>query len=638
MGRPTSKINKKGGGKSVTPKVSKDKVKKEYSKTSATGKSPVNSQRSTAAFITPKKVKHEHDLDGDNSISIKDEQDSESENESDWSATETGIEEHNSGSGKKASTEKDLVQESSPTTVFSQNGRVHGRKLVMWHRKSCHFLSIGLRQPPHDLRTFSSNSPRLLTSNILTLAIGPRMIEKLFYHVIYESHRAGIDLPWGAAVHRLSPGSSGQSAQQHLARFRDQLVAEGHLVPPLLGKRNIKQDPNIRGHVRDFTSEDPYAVRAVSWNEKIEDPKENLPIDDGIIRGSGRYKRGNHTGVTAHEIRRANGRRNRNPVDSQVRKQTNAAYDASDDEEEEWGYGDATNRPQEKTYNLRQTARNYFEKPDDEYSEHESELQSPSGIEVEGDQDQYGAQDHLYDSLFQHSFTSPSVKAESEAGFASEDEVSAYGDEYFRAFDNEAKIPENGWDGRAEADMDVIEHDLLVQSCYSPPLAGASLTGTQEPCAEGVDEYTANMGFNAENSDACTQDLSELLAEGNMHDLYHSFKPLQESPDPSETKNQYPAGLGIFDEGFYFENEDSNAEFSTQDILQTDDIGFSFDISAPDGDSYPMDQQQEFSQWYEMPSDQFSQIEEIFEYCASPADGLLQESGEHAGDSGVYSF
>jgi hypothetical protein len=100
------------------------------------------------------------------------------------------------------------------------------------------------------------------------------MIEKLMLHIQYECHRRGIIIPWDHIVHRLNPGSSGPSALQHLNKMRDVLVTEGHLVPPLLGKVTVKQDPSIRGFVRDMDAELPTTTRIVRWDEPIEDRKE----------------------------------------------------------------------------------------------------------------------------------------------------------------------------------------------------------------------------------------------------------------------------------------------------------------------------------------------------------------------------
>lgn len=99
------------------------------------------------------------------------------------------------------------------------------------------------------------------------------MIEKLVLHMQYELHRRGIEVPWNSIVHRLSPGSSGQSATQQLNKLRDALVSEGHLVPPLLGKVTQRQQPEIRGFLRDMNKEEITETRIVGWNEEVEDLK-----------------------------------------------------------------------------------------------------------------------------------------------------------------------------------------------------------------------------------------------------------------------------------------------------------------------------------------------------------------------------
>ncbi|KAG9236120.1 hypothetical protein BJ875DRAFT_526798 [Amylocarpus encephaloides] len=133
----------------------------------------------------------------------------------------------------------------------NKNGRFHGRQLVNWHRA--------------------------------------RMMEKLILHLQYECQREGIQLPWDKTVHRLMPGSSGTAALQYLNRLRGFLVTEGHLVPPLIGKLGSPQESNIRGYIRDMSSDDITQTRVVGWDESIEDLKESLVVP-GIVRGSGIYR------------------------------------------------------------------------------------------------------------------------------------------------------------------------------------------------------------------------------------------------------------------------------------------------------------------------------------------------------------
>ncbi|KAM0250894.1 hypothetical protein ACHAQJ_008428 [Trichoderma viride] len=121
------------------------------------------------------------------------------------------------------------------------NGRVTGRSLIMWNR--------------------------------------PRMAEKLILHLHYECVRHKANIPWDAIAHRLHPGSSGAAVLQHVNRLRKELLAEGHLVPPPAQKASplTPFDPSTRGYVRDPTSDDKHATRAVGFDEKMDDAKINLP-------------------------------------------------------------------------------------------------------------------------------------------------------------------------------------------------------------------------------------------------------------------------------------------------------------------------------------------------------------------------
>jgi hypothetical protein len=116
------------------------------------------------------------------------------------------------------------------------------------------------------------------------------MVDKLVLHIVYECHRAGIKLPWDAIVHRLCPGSSGQTAIQHLQKMRDILLSQGHLVPPLMGRRGVAVDDTIRGYVRDMDGEKPTDSRVLRWGEEYPDLKDSLFVE-GTVTGSGNYKR-----------------------------------------------------------------------------------------------------------------------------------------------------------------------------------------------------------------------------------------------------------------------------------------------------------------------------------------------------------
>lgn len=102
------------------------------------------------------------------------------------------------------------------------------------------------------------------------------MADKLLLHIQYECQRAKIDLPWNAIAHRLHPGSSGAAVTQYLVRLRRELVAEGHLVPPLPQVKGL--DSSIRGYIReDENGDDKTTTRPVTFAERLEDRRFSLP-------------------------------------------------------------------------------------------------------------------------------------------------------------------------------------------------------------------------------------------------------------------------------------------------------------------------------------------------------------------------
>ena len=106
------------------------------------------------------------------------------------------------------------------------------------------------------------------------------MAEKVLLHLQYECMRHKIDLPWDAIAHRVHPGSTGAAIGQHLARLRRELIAEGHLVPPLPHKpsNGVPLDPMVRGFMRaDLDGPDRETTRPVMFDEYVEDAKFNLP-------------------------------------------------------------------------------------------------------------------------------------------------------------------------------------------------------------------------------------------------------------------------------------------------------------------------------------------------------------------------
>jgi hypothetical protein len=119
------------------------------------------------------------------------------------------------------------------------------------------------------------------------------MFEKLLLHLHYEAELAGIKLPWDAAVHRLHSGSNEGAATQQLAKLREILLTEGHMVPPkakVKNKRGVEYHSQMRGYIRPDGSADPYEARIVGWGEKIVDLAKSIE-NPGIYRGSGRYPR-----------------------------------------------------------------------------------------------------------------------------------------------------------------------------------------------------------------------------------------------------------------------------------------------------------------------------------------------------------
>ncbi|KFH41628.1 hypothetical protein ACRE_076600 [Hapsidospora chrysogenum ATCC 11550] len=136
------------------------------------------------------------------------------------------------------------------------NGRVAGRSLIVWGR--------------------------------------PRMAEKLLLHIQYECARHKVNIPWDAIAHRLHPGSSGTAVMQHLNRLRKELIAEGHLVPPMPIRPAAGEtsDQEIRGYVRlDMDGDDKKTTRPVRFDEGLDDRKFSLP--DAYIEEAEEAEEGN---------------------------------------------------------------------------------------------------------------------------------------------------------------------------------------------------------------------------------------------------------------------------------------------------------------------------------------------------------
>lgn len=122
---------------------------------------------------------------------------------------------------------------------------------------------------------------RRLLCSVLTHPAGPRMAEKLLLHIQYECARFKIDLPLDMIAHRLHPGSSGAALVQHMGRLRQELIAEGHLVPPVYqrsGASSAPVEPDVRGYIRKhMDGDDKVTTRPVKFSEKVEDRRFNLP-------------------------------------------------------------------------------------------------------------------------------------------------------------------------------------------------------------------------------------------------------------------------------------------------------------------------------------------------------------------------
>jgi hypothetical protein len=116
------------------------------------------------------------------------------------------------------------------------------------------------------------------------------MAEKLLLHLQYECQRGGIPIPWDRVVHRLSPGSSGQSAIQFAMKLREQLILEGHMVPPPVGRLGQPGPDFTRGYIQSKASRTNWVTRTVTWAEQVEDRRASL-VEGDVIRGSGQYRR-----------------------------------------------------------------------------------------------------------------------------------------------------------------------------------------------------------------------------------------------------------------------------------------------------------------------------------------------------------
>jgi hypothetical protein len=107
----------------------------------------------------------------------------------------------------------------------------------------------------------------------------------LLLHLVYESHQAGRPIDWTKAAKRLDPQATGNAVNQHLNKLRSGMLKAGHLVPPSRSSEH-PGGPSIRGYIinHDAGPDDP-DVRAVSWDEEVEEKMNPFGIkafNDGV--------------------------------------------------------------------------------------------------------------------------------------------------------------------------------------------------------------------------------------------------------------------------------------------------------------------------------------------------------------------
>jgi len=112
-------------------------------------------------------------------------------------------------------------------------------------------------------------------------------------HLVYEATTRNIRLPWDNIAHRLHPGLSGNALLQRFQRLRRELIAEGHLVPPLPGRGNSNMDPEIRGLTRlDRDGPDLETTRPVRFDEPWLAPAFNLPDAGRLVHNQTTSRKG----------------------------------------------------------------------------------------------------------------------------------------------------------------------------------------------------------------------------------------------------------------------------------------------------------------------------------------------------------
>ncbi|ROW06427.1 hypothetical protein VMCG_04420 [Cytospora schulzeri] len=99
----------------------------------------------------------------------------------------------------------------------------------------------------------------------------PRMAQRLLLDIQYECARNNLDIRWDRIAHRMSPGSSSGDLHHYLRRMRQQLIAEGHVIPPQVGLGGCRAANNgldARGFVRNVEDRaDLTTTGPVGWND-----------------------------------------------------------------------------------------------------------------------------------------------------------------------------------------------------------------------------------------------------------------------------------------------------------------------------------------------------------------------------------
>lgn len=133
-----------------------------------------------------------------------------------------------------------------------------GRQLTSWQSKST--ISFDL--------SFSSF---IVAATNITTSTEPRVFEILAFVIEFELHLDKVEIPWDRVAKRLAGiECTGDALKQAMAKRRDILLAEGHLIPPVLQKNDILSKLIIRGYTRDLTSDDPFTAVPVFWNQRWE--------------------------------------------------------------------------------------------------------------------------------------------------------------------------------------------------------------------------------------------------------------------------------------------------------------------------------------------------------------------------------